>query len=598
MHVGPFQPLQPLAKRGLTTTLLFTRAARGWGLIKIKMLNFLSFLFNPNNTVVSLLVVLIVLTMIAFVIPSGSSNLTTSPMVSGANNNFVAMMGTGYPSTSGQSEGSYFSITKSYCLFVTMVPLIWSLYLWAVFDAVGHSLQMVVTLERLHLSFGIDSVSLSLTILTTALFPLCIMLMRTFKGYITFLLLEIVIYGALNVLDLLGFYVLFEASLILLFLLIGRTPFGNIEAAYKIVLYTMAGSLVLLPIIFVLYALGGSTSLLYLMCNFSSQQSLDDTLPSQWIDLPERQLILGWGLFLVFAVKIPLLPVHLWLPEAHVAAPTAGSVLLAGVLLKLGGIGFIRFMIPILPTFTASIFPLVCCMCLASFLFSTLSTIRQIDLKKIVAYSSIGHMAMITLAIFSMSEYSAYNATFMMVAHGLVSPCLFLLVGLLYDRYHTKFLLYFTGLGAHMPIFSIFFFLCTLANLSFPLFPNFIAEFLCLTSIFSVHSLYAYIFCVCQVLGTVASFWAFNRIIHGMPFSLPNIQIGLPAAASAAGVPGAHGASGSNNHDNVEGSHSQATANAPMLQYTRWAGPLSRLEVSLVLPLMIGIIWLGVKPMA
>jgi len=527
------------------------------------MLNFLSFLFNPNNTVVSLLVVLIVLTMIAFVIPSGSSNLgnsTTSPMV---NNNFMA-----------QSESSYFSITKSYCLFVTMVPLIWSLYLWAVFDAVGHSLQMVVTLERLHLSFGIDSVSLSLTILTTALFPLCIMLMRTFKGYITFLLLEIVIYGALNVLDLLGFYVLFEASLILLFLLIGRTPFGNIEAAYKIVLYTMAGSLVLLPIIFVLYALGGSTSLLYLMCNFSSQQSLDDTLPSQWIDLPERQLILGWGLFLVFAVKIPLLPVHLWLPEAHVAAPTAGSVLLAGVLLKLGGIGFIRFMIPILPTFTASIFPLVCCMCLASFLFSTLSTIRQIDLKKIVAYSSIGHMAMITLAIFSMSEYSAYNATFMMVAHGLVSPCLFLLVGLLYDRYHTKFLLYFTGLGAHMPIFSIFFFLCTLANLSFPLFPNFIAEFLCLTSIFSVHSLYAYIFCVCQVLGTVASFWAFNRIIHGMPFSLPSGTIPLVE----------HG--------------KDAIENAPMLQYTRWAGPLSRLEVSLVLPLMIGIIWLGVKPMA
>ena len=367
------------------------------------------------------------------------------------------------------------------------------------------------------------------------------------------------------------------------------------------------------------------------MCNFSSagaydapalaatmgghaQQSLDDTLPylsagastgceAQWIDLPERQLILGWGLFLVFAVKIPLLPVHLWLPEAHVAAPTAGSVLLAGVLLKLGGIGFIRFMIPILPTFTASIFPLVCCMCLASFLFSTLSTIRQIDLKKIVAYSSIGHMAMITLAIFSMSEYSAYNATFMMVAHGLVSPCLFLLVGLLYDRYHTKFLLYFTGLGAHMPIFSIFFFLCTLANLSFPLFPNFIAEFLCLTSIFSVHSLYAYIFCVCQVLGTVASFWAFNRIIHGMPFSLPNIQTGLSAAAvSAAGIPGAQGAPGSNNHEghNVEGSHvpSQITVNAPMLQYTRWAGPLSRLEVSLVLPLMIGIIWLGVKPMA
>jgi NADH:ubiquinone oxidoreductase subunit 4 (subunit M) len=567
-------------------------------------MSFFTFLLNPNNTVVSLLIVLIVLTMIAFIIPSGT--------------------------TQDGSDTNYYSITKSYCLFVTMVPLLWSLYLWATFDAIGHSLQMVVTLERLHLSFGVDSVSLSLTVLTTALFPLCLMLMRTFKGYITFLLLEIVIYGALNVLDLLGFYVLFEASLILLFLLIGRTTYGNIEAAYKIVLYTMAGSLVLLPIIFVLYAVGGSTSLLYLMCHFQSPVSLDggsmlqssdisvgglgmtaqegdpmntiwSSLPDtggnshsagmmahpanavmpgsagmdMWASLPERQLILGWGLFVVFAVKIPLMPVHLWLPEAHVAAPTAGSVLLAGVLLKLGGIGFIRFMIPILPTFTASIFPLVCCMCLASFLFSTLSTIRQIDLKKIVAYSSIGHMAMITLAIFSMSEFSAYNATFMMVAHGLVSPCLFLLVGLLYDRYHTKFLLYFTGLGSHMPLFSIFFFLCTLANLSFPLFPNFIAEYLCLTSIFSVHSLYAYVFCICQVLGTVASFWAFNRIIHGVPYSLPK------------------------NHHMVPSTPKQEnTVTTSMLQYTSWASPLSRLEYCMILPLIIGIIWLGVKPMA
>jgi NADH:ubiquinone oxidoreductase subunit 4 (subunit M) len=211
------------------------------------MFNFISFLLNPNNTVVSLLLVLIMLTSFAFVLPMGSSKLNA------------------------EGIGNY-SITKSYCLFVSMVPLVWSLYLWAIFDASGHTLQMVVTLDRLHLSFGIDSVSLSLTLLTAGLFPICIMLMRTFKGYVTFLLLEIVIYGALNVLDLLGFYVLFEASLILLFLLIGRTHYGNIEAAYKIILYTMAGSLVLLPIIFVLYALGGSTSLLYLMCQFSNPE--------------------------------------------------------------------------------------------------------------------------------------------------------------------------------------------------------------------------------------------------------------------------------------------------------------------------------------
>ena len=163
-------------------------------------------------------------------------------------------------------------------------------------------------------------------------------------------------------------------------------------------------------------------------------------------------------------------------------------------------------MIPALPTFTAHVFPLVTCMCLVSFLFSSLSTIRQIDLKKIIAYSSIAHMAVVTLAIFSQSEFSAYTSTFMMVAHGLVSPGLFLLVGLLYERAHTKFLLYFTGLGTQMPLFSICFFLLTLANLSFPLFPNFIAEVLCLSSIFAVHELLAYIFCIFAVLSAAYGF--------------------------------------------------------------------------------------------
>lgn len=469
------------------------------------MTSLIHMLLSPDSTIVSLLVVLTILTFCLALIPESNVQLL-----------------------------------RTLSLAVSMIPLFWSLYLWAIFDASGHTLQMVATIPRLHLSFGIDSVSLSLTVLTTALFPLCILLMRTFAGCMTFLLLEIVILGALNVLDLLGFYILFEASLILLFLLIARTPFGDIEAAYKIVLYTMAGSLVLLPIIFTIYSECGSTNLLYILCMRDNVLSL------------ERQNLLGWGFLAVFSVKIPLMPVHLWLPEAHVAAPTAGSILLAGVLLKLGGIGFIRFMIPALPTFTANVFPLVTCMCLVSFLFSSLSTIRQIDLKKIIAYSSIAHMAVVTLAIFSQSEFSAYTSTFMMVAHGLVSPGLFLLVGLLYERAHTKFLLYFTGLGTQMPLFSLFFFLLTLANLSFPLFPNFIAEVLCLSSIFAVHELLAYIFCVFAVLSAAYGFWAFNRMIHGMPNGLGNNLV-------------------------VD---------------------LSRTEVAMITPLMIGIFWLGVKPMA
>ena len=473
--------------------------------MRTMLLNAVSFMIDPQHTIVCMLVVLSLLTFVLCLIPEHEVYLI-----------------------------------RCWSLAVTMVPLFWSLYLWMTFDASGHSLQMVVTLDRLHLSFGVDSVSLSLTVLTAGLFPLCVMLLRTFAGFMTFLLLEIVILGALNVLDLLGFYILFEASLILLFLCIGRTPFGNIEAAYKIVLYTMAGSLVLLPVIFVMYSECGSTNLLYILCARDNVLGL------------ERQNLLGWGLLAVFSVKIPLMPVHLWLPEAHVAAPTAGSVLLAGVLLKLGGIGFIRFMIPVLPAFTANVFPLVSCMCLVSFVFSTCSTIRQIDLKKIVAYSSISHMAVVTLAIFSQSEFSAYSSTFMMVAHGLVSPGLFLCVGLLYDRAHTKFLIYFTGLGAHMPVFSIMFLLLTLANLSFPLFPNFIAEVLCLASVFAVHELLAYIFCVSQVLGACYGFWAFNRIVHGMPSGLGS---GLTV-------------------------------------------DLSRTEFYMLFPLMVSIFWLGLKPMA
>jgi proton-translocating NADH-quinone oxidoreductase chain M len=425
-------------------------------------------------------------------------------------------------------------------LIISFLPLFWSLYVWSLYDSSGQTFQMVCYVNQLHLSFGVDAVGLSLLVLTCALFPLCIVLMRTGTGIMTFLLLEIIIIGSLTVLDLLGFYILFEASLILLFLLIARTPEGSIDAAYKIVLYTMAGSLILLPVIFLIYSESGSTNLLILSVSSAPYFSY------------YRQLMLGWGMLAVFAVKIPLLPVHLWLPLAHVAAPTSGSILLAGVLLKLGGLGFLRYMIPILPNFTVWAFPIICTMCICSFIYSTLSTIRQVDLKTIVAYSSIAHMSLVTLTIFSMAEHSTYTSTFMMVAHGLVSPGLFFLVGVLYERTHTKFLLYFTGLGNYMPVFTICFFLLNCANLSFPLSPNFIAEVLCLASLFAVHELYAFIFCVSQVLGAVYAFWAFNRIIHGVHNSSNKSGIGVL--------------------------------------------DLTRFEFYLLLPIMIGVFWLGIKP--
>ena len=449
-----------------------------------------------------------------------------------------------------------YSLFRVLSLIITFVPLAWCLYLWWIYDGSGQTFQCVSNIESLHLSFGIDAVGLALVLLTSAIFPICVVLMRTTTGIITFLLLELVILGSLLVLDLLGFYILFEASLILLYLLIARpekitssqffkhstNDYSTMDAAYKIVLYTMAGSLIFLPVIFILYSNYGSTNLLVLTCGGNSSLSVN------------LQMILGWGLLAVFAVKIPLIPLHLWLPEAHVAAPTAGSVLLAGVLLKLGGIGIIRYLIPIFPAFVVKIFPIIAVVCIVSFLFSTLSTLRQVDLKKIVAYSSIAHMALVTLAIFSMSEHSVVSSTFMMVAHGLVSPGLFLLVGFLYERSHTKYLPYLTGLGSHMPIYATFFFLLTLANAGMPLFPNFIGELFCLMSVFAVHSLYAYIFCISQVFTAVYSFWTFNRVVHGY-------------------------------NSNVLGTRLSVV-------------DLSRREFALMLPILIGVFWLGLKPMA
>ena len=441
-------------------------------------------------------------------------------------------------------------------LAVAFVPLCWSLYLWIIYDGSGPTFQCICHIPTLHLSVGIDSVGLTLILLTSFIMPICILLSGTSKGIISFLLLELVILGSLVVLDLLAFYIFFESSLILLFLIIARpekssginftrhitSDYTKMDAAYHIALYTMVGSLGFLPVIFILYSLYGSTNLFVLTCGGNAILSSD------------LQVILGWGLFAVFAVKIPLIPLAVWLPSAHVAAPTAGSVLLAGVLLKLGGIGIIRYLIPIFPVFVVKIFPFIAVMCLISFLFSTLTTLRQVDLKKIVAYSSIAHMSLVTLAIFSLSEHSVASSTFMMVAHGLVSPALFLLVGFLYERSHTKYLPYLTGLGSHMPIYASLFFILTLANLSFPLFPNFIAEVLCLVSLFAVHSLYAYIFCISQVLGAVYGLWTYNRVVHGYSSNVFTKKTNV--------------------------------------------ADLSRREVSLILPLLIGIFWLGLKPMA
>jgi proton-translocating NADH-quinone oxidoreductase chain M len=405
-----------------------------------------------------------------------------------------------------------------WALFFSLFALIFSLGIWMTFDGAStEPFQKVISLQSewkgllwLSFEFGIDGLSLWMILLTTALFPICILCSwqsqwRCSQEFmILLLLLESMLLATWTILDLLTFYVLYESILIPMFLLIGLGGSRNrkIRAAYQLVLYTLFGSLFMLPCLLFIYSETGTTNLELL---YHYQWSFN------------KQLVLWWGFFFAFAVKIPMVPLHLWLPEAHVEASTAGSVLLAGVLLKLGSYGFLRFCIPLFPEACHFYSPWVITLSLIALIYTSLTTLRQVDLKKIIAYSSIAHMNMVMLSLFSLNDLGTTAAMFMMLSHGVVSPALFLCVGALYDRYHTKLLKYLGGCANTMPLFSLLFFIFSLANMALPLFPNFIAEFLTLCGIFSFHTWAMLLACTSMVLSAAYSLWAYARVVHGLP---------------------------------------------------------------------------------
>jgi NADH-quinone oxidoreductase subunit M len=407
---------------------------------------------------------------------------------------------------------------RSFALFFTFLTLLFALRLWASYVPVsavpfqhvfGISAGWQGTLwVRLH--FGVDALSLWMVLLTAFLMPLAVlcswqtMQKHSYAFMALLLLLESALFGAFTCLDLLGFYVLYESALLPMFLLIGlggSRP-RKVRAAYLLVLYTLIGSLAMLPVILLMYSIAGSTS-------------FEVLLHTAWA--PARQYVFWWGLFLAFAVKVPMMPVHLWLPEAHVEASTAGSVLLAGVLLKLGTYGLLRFSLPLLPEANVYYGPFVILLCLLGIVYASLTTLRQVDLKKIVAYSSIAHMNLVVLSLFTNSMLGEIAASFQMLAHGVASPALFLLVGSLYDRTHTKALKYLGGAATAMPIFSILLLIFSLCNIALPLTPNFVGEFLCLCAIYG-HNLYALCAaCIGVLLSAAYTMWAYARVVHGMP---------------------------------------------------------------------------------
>lgn len=404
-------------------------------------------------------------------------------------------------------------LIKLLSLIFSLIIFISSLFLWIFYVNYNYNFEFSLNLPWMNFfnifySIGIDGISIFFVLLTTFLIPLCILVswnsvLYKLKEYLILLLIiEFLLINVFVVKDLFLFYIFFEGILIPMFLLIGiwGSRQRKIHAAYQFFFYTLLGSIIMLIGIIYIYNKIGSTDVLILI-NYNFDEF--------------TQLFLWISFFCSFAVKVPMLPVHIWLPEAHVEAPTAGSVILAGVLLKLGTYGIMRFMIPMFPFANSYFTPLVLTMAVVSIIYSSCTTIRQIDLKKIIAYSSVAHMNFALLGLFSNNIQGYEGSLYLMLGHGIVSSGLFLSIGVLYERYHTRNILYYGGLIYTMPIFSIIFLLFTLANISIPGTVNFIGEFLIMLGIFTTNTTATFISSLSIVLGAVYAIWLYNRLIFG-----------------------------------------------------------------------------------
>jgi proton-translocating NADH-quinone oxidoreductase chain M len=402
---------------------------------------------------------------------------------------------------------------KETALTVSLLNFLLSLNLWIFFDNSTSKFQFVTQFnwfEFLNMQWyiGIDGISLFFIILTTFLVPVCLLiswssithLVKEFL--VAFLFLETFMIAVFCMLDLVLFYVFFESVLIPMFLIIGiwGSRERKIRAAYQFFLYTLIGSLFMLLAILLIYFQVGTTDLQVLMTTEFSER---------------RQFFLWLAFFFSFAVKVPMIPFHIWLPEAHVEAPTSGSVILAGILLKLGTYGFLRFSIPLFPEATVYFTPLIYTLSVLGIIYASFTTLRQIDLKKIIAYSSVAHMGFVTLGLFSLNAQGIEGAILLMLSHGFVASALFLCIGIHYDRTHTRLIRYYGGLVQTMPLFSFFFFVFTLGNLSLPGTSSFVGEFLILLGVFQTNTFIATLAATGMILGGAYSIWLYNRVVFG-----------------------------------------------------------------------------------
>ena len=396
-------------------------------------------------------------------------------------------------------------------LIATLVDLGLGIALWGNYDPAGAQWQFV---EHVPLggsvawALGIDGIALMLIMLSVFLMPICIgaswraIDKRVPEYMAAFLLMEALMIGVFCAQDLLLFYIFFEGGLIPMYLIIGI--WGGVErikASYKFFLYTLAGSVLMLIAMLIMIATAGTSSIPALMAyDFA----------------PGLQWWLWLAFFASFAVKMPMWPVHTWLPDAHVQAPTAGSVILAGVLLKMGGYGFIRFSLPMFPEASAQFVPLVFVLSGIAVVVTSLIALVQHDMKKLIAYSSVAHMAFVTFGLFALNRQGIEGALIVMLSHGLVSGALFLCVGVIYDRLHTREIARYGGLADNMPMYALLFMLFTMASVGLPGTSGFVGEFLALVGTYRASSWAAVVATTGIILGAAYMLWLYWRVIYGV----------------------------------------------------------------------------------
>ena len=398
-------------------------------------------------------------------------------------------------------------------LWTSIGTFVLSCLIWFQFDHSTSQYQLVEKYKwfndfNFYYHVGVDGISLFMILLSTFLTPFCILaswenIKKRIKEYmIAFLFLETVMIGMFCSIDILLFYVFFEAVLIPMFLIIGIWGGERrIYASFKFFLYTLLGSVLMLIAIIFIYQKTNSMNINFLQGNYFFSKKV--------------QIYLWLAFFASFAVKIPMWPFHTWLPDAHVEAPTAGSVILAGVLLKMGGYGFIRFSLGILPEASAFFMPLIIILSSIAIIYTSLVALAQEDIKKLIAYSSVAHMGIVTIGIFIVNQQGLEGAMIQMISHGIVSAALFLCVGVIYDRMHTRNINFYGGLVNKMPKYSVVFMLFVLASIGLPGTSGFIGEFLVILGAFQKNSFIALFAALGIILGAIYMLYLYKKIIFG-----------------------------------------------------------------------------------